>query len=70
MQIKAIKEDIYKRMRYARLTEKKEWADVGADLVQCQVDGIIPDMGYDGKDGDYFSNLFNRWKKKYESTSM
>ena len=68
--MKAIKEDIYKRMRYARLTEKKEWVDVGKDLVQCQVDGIIPDMGYERKDGDYFSNLFNRWKKKYESESM
>lgn len=69
-QMKAIKEDIYKRMKYARLTEKKEWVDVGKDLVQCQIDGIIPDMGYEGKDGDYFSNLFNRWKKKYEAVLM
>jgi len=67
-QMKAIKEDIFKRMKYARETEQKEWVDVAKDLVQCQEDGIIPDMKYAGKDGDYFSNLYNRWKKKFEST--
>jgi len=67
-QMKAIKEDIFKRMKYARETEQKEWVDVAKDLVQCQEDGIIPDMKYASKDGDYFSNLYNRWKKKFEST--
>ena len=69
-QIKAIKADIYKRMKNAKFTENKEWGDIGIELVKLQTDGIIPDMGYAGKDGDYFSNLFNRWKRKYESVPI
>ncbi len=64
------KEIIFKRMKYAREVEKKDYIAVGKDLVEMQNDHIIPDMGFEGKDADYFGNLYNRWKKKYESVSV
>ena len=67
--MKAIKLDIFKRMRYSVDVEKKNFTAIGADLVQMQVDGVIPDMGYAGKNRTYFSNMYNKWKKKYDDST-
>jgi hypothetical protein len=66
--LKAIKFEIFKRMKYGFDIEKKEWDVIGKDLIQMQSDGLIPDMGFAGKDKVYFSNLYNRWKKKYSES--
>lgn len=68
-QMKKIKLDIFKRMRYSVEVEKKDFTSIGADLVQMQVDNIIPDMGYAGKSRTYFSNMYNKWKKKYDDST-
>ena len=63
--MKAIKFEIFKRMKFSFEKEKKGWDAIGKDLIQMQTDGLIPDMGFEGKDKIYLSNLYNRWKKKY-----
>ena len=68
-QMKNTKLDIFKRMRYSVEIEKKDFTSIGADLVQMQVDNIIPDMGYAGKNRTYFSNMYNKMKKRYDDST-
>ncbi len=68
-QMKNVKLDIFKRMRYSVEIEKKDFTSIGADLVQMQVDNIIPDMGYAGKNRTYFSNMYNKMKKRYDDST-
>jgi hypothetical protein len=67
-QMKKVKLDIFKRMRYSVEVEKKDFTSIGADLVQMQVDNIIPDMQYAGKSRTYFSNMYNKMKKRYDDS--
>ena len=66
--MKKVKLDIFKRMRYSVEVEKKDFTSIGADLVQMQVDNIIPDMQYAGKSRTYFSNMYNKMKKRYDDS--
>jgi len=61
---KTQREEIMKKIHYMHSTEGKSFKQIKDELVIMQVDGVIPDMGYETKDPIYFSNLWNRWKKK------
>ena len=61
---KKIKEDILRRMEYWREVEKKSWDTIKDELVALQSEGIIHDLGFESKDGKYFSNWYTNWKKK------
>ena len=63
-QKKEIKKDIMRRMEFWRETEKKPWDVIQEELVQLQVDGIIPQMEFEEKTPIYFSNWYGTWKKK------
>ena len=46
------------------VTEGKSFKQIRDELIQMQIEGIIPNMDYEDKEPIYFNNLWNRWKKK------
>lgn len=61
---KTIKEDILKKINQMHVTEKKSFKQIKDELIKMQLDGHIPEMGYEDKEPVYFNNLWNRWKKR------
>jgi len=60
---KKIKEEILKKIDYMR-NEGKSFETIKNELVLQEEQGIIQNMGFANKEPIYFSNWFNRWKKK------
>jgi len=61
---KKIKEEILKKIDYMR-NEGKSFDQIKDELVLQEEQGIIQNMGFVNKDPIYFSNWYNRWKKKH-----
>jgi len=58
------KEDLIKRMRFWKETEKKDWSQIKDEVVLLQENGIIPNNNYQEKPTKYFANEYSKWKLK------
>jgi len=61
---KKIKDDILTRISQMKEVEKKSWEKIREELIQLEIDGIIPNMDFEEKTPIYLSNWYGKWKKK------
>jgi len=66
-QQRKFRDEIWKKVERMRETEQKDWTQIKQELVLQENEGVIPDMRFASKTNAYFSNEYNKWKKKQES---